>query len=237
MRTIAAICSLVLVASAPGARAFACPVKPGDPSVLSQLQSLASQWRDKFKSDNVGCIPLMTEANEASSDQSKKIDKLKSQMPAVWQSRPIEHGKRGYHRDNRHRRILDYADMVESARATSAKRKTYVGNCGEIGAHLYAYLYRNYKGISVALVQEIGVFADHGYVLVRCGSDVYIVDGWRGKAVGPMKFDSSGVYLLQASGKPHPDYTRGVEPLSSADATPGGSGGGVWHPATGNTPL
>ncbi len=234
-RLLVAAVFVLLGATGVAQNAIASGVAKGNPPLLVQLQGIASEWRDKFKSNNVGCLTIGLSDNEANDEQSEKIEELKADMPAVWNSRPIDRSKRGYHRDNRHLRVLDYADMVDSKKVQEApKRMTYVGNCGEMAPHLYAYLYRTYKGISVALIQEIGFFADHGYVLVKCDEEIYIVDGWRGLAVGPMHFDSDGVYLLQADGTAHSSYTRGVDPLSSADSVTPGGPGAVWHASAGS---
>ncbi len=208
----------------------------GTPSTREQLASIAVQWRHRFKSSNVGCWTPGLSKHEANAEQAATVEKLKGLGSGLMQSHPTIRGERGFDPENRHNMILAYADLVDEQSPTQTS--VLAGNCGEISASLYAYLYRNYKGLELATARRNDYFAndgwvDHAFVLVKTPEGVFIVDGWRGDggAVGPLTINSAGEFIDPSTGKPHPDYDFSIQVTSDT------IGGGFWHTSIGTRSL
>ncbi len=157
-------------------------------SKLEQLDDIAREYRSMFKSSNRGgCfLELLFGAGDGShaadDEQSKKIEEIKKNGAANRASYEDPDGKfvdgkgKGAKRykdpEALHLSVLDLAKMAQSTMVNGS----LVGNCGEISASIYSYLYKRYKGLEIAQMRVPG--GDHQFVMVKCGGNSFIVDGW-----------------------------------------------------------
>ncbi len=103
----------------------------------------------------------------------------------------------------------------------------YSANCIGIASVMYSNFYTKYSGVEISIFSKVKVtiIGRHAFLVVHCGKDLYIVDGWKdgGVAYGPLVYDAGKGYLVdpKTGDAPTPYYAEKLEILAGPTPTTG----------------
>jgi hypothetical protein len=206
------------------ARASASPCPP--PGVMrAKLLAEAVAARNTHASTNVDAGANRANASQESlwHQNEKAINELQAKLYAKYGYAggkfPSVSAQQAYW----HEFALGIALIVKSNKISGR----YSGNCIHIACTMYADFYTKYSGVKISIFSRVKMtaFGRHAFLVVRCGNDVYIVDGWKdgGVVYGPLVFDSKKAYFVDpATGEaPTEFYAHELERLAGPTDTVG----------------
>jgi hypothetical protein len=208
-----------------GRRVAACPPPA---TMLAKLTAEAVATRKAFASTNISSASPHKANDSQTALWHQNEEAIEALQVRLWAKYTDKDGNfpTAAERDKcGHEFMLGIALIVKSNRIAGR----YAGNCIQISAVMYAEFYAKYSGIEIFVFNKVKSaltsITRHAFLVVKCGKDYYIVDGWKdgGVAYGPLVYDATRKYFVDPTTKeaPTPYYAEELEYLAGPTATKG----------------